>query len=189
MNRCDWCLSDEQYLKYHDEEWGVPVHDDRKQFEFLVLESAQAGLSWLTILRKRENYRLAYDNFEPEKVAAYDEEKIGELLLNPGIVRNRRKIEASVVNAQKFLEVQKEFGSFNAYIWKFVNNQPIVNSYERISEVPASSPLSDEVSKDLKKRGFHFLGTVIVYSHLQATGLINDHIDSCYRKRLCAEAE
>ena len=189
MNRCDWCLSDEQYLRYHDEEWGVPVHDDRKQFEFLVLESAQAGLSWLTILRKRENYRLAYDNFEPEKVAAYDEKKIGELLLNPGIVRNRRKIEASVVNAQKFLEIQKEFGSFDSYIWKFVNNKPVVNSYASISEIPASSPLSDEVSGDLKKRGFRFLGTVIVYSHLQATGLINDHIDSCFRKHLCAAEE
>lgn len=189
MNRCDWCLSDEQYLRYHDEEWGVPVHDDRKQFEFLVLESAQAGLSWLTILRKRENYRLAYDNFEPEKVALYDEKKVEELLLNPGIVRNRRKIEASIGNAQRFLEVQKEFGSFSAYLWKFVENRPIVNSYESISEVPASSPLSDAVSKDLKKRGFRFLGTVIVYSHLQATGLINDHIDSCFRKHTCAEAE
>lgn len=189
MNRCDWCLSDEQYLAYHDEEWGVPVHDDRKQFEFLVLESAQAGLSWLTILRKRENYRLAYDNFVPEKVAAYDEQKIQELLSNSGIVRNRRKIEASIGNAQRFLEIQKEYGSFDAYIWKFVNNQPIVNRYESISEVPASSPLSDEVSTDLKKRGFRFLGTVIMYSHLQATGLINDHIDSCFRKHLCVAAE
>jgi DNA-3-methyladenine glycosylase I len=189
MNRCDWCLSDGQYLKYHDEEWGVPVRDDRKQFEFLVLESAQAGLSWLTILRKRENYRLAYENFEPEKVALYDEKKVGELLLNPGIVRNRRKIEASIVNARRFLEVQKEFGSFSAYLWKFVENRPVVNSYESISEVPASSPLSDAVSGDLKKRGFRFLGTVIVYSHMQATGLINDHIDSCFRKSACAAAE
>lgn len=182
MNRCDWCQSDPIYVQYHDEEWGVPVHNDRKQFEFLVLESAQSGLSWLTILRKRENYRLAYDSFDPEKVAHYDEKKVEELLSNPGIIRNRRKIEASIVNAQKFLEIQKEFGSFDRYIWKFTNGKPVVNSYRSISEIPATSPLSDEISRDFKQRGFRFLGSITVYAHLQATGIVNDHIDSCFRK-------
>lgn len=188
MERCDWCKADELYIRYHDEEWGVPVHDDRKQFEFLVLESAQSGLSWLTILRKRENYRAAYDNFEPEKVAAYDENKIEELLQNAGIIRNRRKIEASIVNARRFLEVQKEYGSFDRYVWGFVDGKPVVNSYRSILEVPATSPLSDEISRDMKQRGFRFLGSVTVYAHLQATGVVNDHIDSCFRKQLCAEA-
>ena len=182
MNRCDWCKSDDLYIKYHDEEWGVPVHDDRKQFEFLVLESAQSGLSWLTILRKRENYRLAYDNFEPEKVALYDDKKIDELLTNPGIIRNRKKIEASINNARRFLEVQKEFGSFDKYIWGFVHGQPIVNSYQDGAEIPATSPLSDTISKDLKRRGFQFLGPVTVYAHMQATGIVDDHVDSCFRK-------
>jgi 3-methyladenine DNA glycosylase len=172
-------------MQYHDEEWGVPVHDDRKQFEFIVLESAQSGLSWLTILRKRENYRAAYDNFEPQKVAEYDDRKIGELLLNPGIIRNRRKIEASITNARKFLEIQKAFGSFDSYIWGFVNGQPVMNSYQAISEIPATSALSDEISKDLKQRGFRFLGSVTVYAHLQATGIVNDHVDSCFRKHHC----
>ena len=187
MNRCGWCTSDELYTKYHDEEWGVPVHDDRKHFEFLLLESAQAGLSWLTILRKRENYRLAYDNFDPEKVAKYGEQKINELLANPGIIRNRRKIESSIINANKFLEIQREFGSFDNYIWKFVNGKPVVNSFQTLAEIPATSALSDEVSKDLKRRGFHFLGSVTVYAHLQATGIINDHIDSCFRKQECGK--
>ena len=187
MNRCDWCKSDDLYMKYHDEEWGVPVHDDRKQFEFLVLESAQSGLSWLTILRKRETYRVAYDNFEPEKVAAYDNEKVNELLLNPGIIRNRRKIEASINNARKFLEIQKEFGSFDSYIWKFVNQQPVINSYQNISEIPATSALSDVISKDLKQRGFRFLGSVTIYAHMQATGIVNDHVDSCFRKHSCTQ--
>ena len=182
MNRCDWCKSDELYIKYHDEEWGTPVHDDRKQFEFLVLESAQSGLSWITILKKRENYRSAYDNFEPRKVALYDEKKINELLLNPGIVRNRRKIEASINNARRFLDIQKEFGSFDKYIWGFVNYQPIVNNYRSVTETPATSPLSDAISKDLKRRGFRFLGSVTVYAHMQATGIVDDHIDSCFRK-------
>lgn len=188
MNRCDWCKSEELYVKYHDEEWGVPVHDDRKQFEFLVLESAQSGLSWLTVLRKRENYRLAYDNFDPVKVALYDDKKTDELLSNPGIIRNRRKIEASIINARKFLEIQGEFGSFDRYIWSFVNRKPVMNSYQNISEIPATSALSDTVSKDLKKRGFHFLGSVTIYAHLQATGVVNDHIDSCFRKHSCTEA-
>ncbi len=181
MERCPWCGDDPLYTKYHDEEWGVPVHDERKHFEFLVLESAQAGLSWITILRKRENYRIAYDNFDPDKVANYSEEKINELLQNSGIVRNRRKIEASINNAKMFLNIQKEFGSFDNYIWKFVNYRPVINSWESISDVPATSTLSDEVSKDLKKRGFKFLGSTIIYSHLQATGIINDHIVNCFR--------
>lgn len=181
MERCPWCGDDPLYTKYHDEEWGVPVHDERKHFEFLVLESAQAGLSWITILRKRENYRIAYDNFDPDKVANYSEEKINELLQNSGIVRNRRKIEASINNAKMFLNIQREFGSFDNYIWKFVNYRPVINSWESISDVPATSTLSDEVSKDLKKRGFKFLGSTIIYSHLQATGIINDHIVNCFR--------
>lgn len=181
MERCPWCGKDELYIKYHDEEWGVPVHDDNKHFEFLVLESAQAGLSWLTVLRKRENYRKAYDNFEPNKVAKYDENKINELLQNPGIIRNRKKIDASINNAKAFLQIQKEFGSFDNYIWKFVDNSPVINNWNSISELPASSELSDKVSKDLKLRGFKFLGTTIVYAYLQATGVINDHLLDCFR--------
>ncbi|MBU5677649.1 DNA-3-methyladenine glycosylase I [Alkaliphilus sp. MSJ-5] len=181
MKRCSWCENDELYIKYHDEEWGVPVHDDNKHFEFLVLESAQAGLSWITILRKRDNYRKAYDNFDPVKVAKYDEEKINELINNPGIIRNRRKIEASVNNAQRFLEIQKEFGSFNNYLWGFINNETIKNEWDNISQVPANTDLSSKISKDLKKRGFRFVGSTIIYSYLQAAGLVNDHIKDCFR--------
>ena len=181
MKRCSWCENDELYTKYHDEEWGVPVFDDRKQFEFLVLESAQAGLSWLTILRKRESYRKAYDNFNPITVAKFDDRKIEELMKYEGIIRNERKIRASVNNAQRFIEVQKEFGSFSEYIWKFVDYKPIVNSWKSESEIPAKTELSEAISKDLKKRGFEFIGPVIIYSHLQATGLINDHIIDCFR--------
>lgn len=181
MNRCTWCENDELYVKYHDEEWGAPVHDDKKHFEFLVLESAQAGLSWLTVLRKRENYRKAYDDFDVNKVSQYDENKIQELMQNAGIIRNRKKIEASVNNAKSFIKIQKEFGSFDKYIWSFVNNNPVINNWNHISEIPAASQLSDKVSKDLKSRGFKFLGTTIVYAHLQATGLINDHLLSCFR--------
>lgn len=181
MNRCPWCGNDPLYIQYHDEEWGVPVHEDKKHFEFLVLESAQAGLNWLTILRKRENYRKAYDGFDAYKVAKYDEGKINELLQNEGIIRNRRKIEASVNNASRFLEIQKEFGTFDKYIWGFVDNKPVNNHPEDISQVPATSELSDEVSKDLKARGFKFLGSTIIYAHLQATGIINDHITSCFK--------
>lgn len=181
MNRCPWCGDDELYLKYHDEEWGVPVHDDRKHFEFLVLESAQAGLSWITILRRRENYRQAYDGFDPENVACYDDRKIEELMDNSGIIRNRKKIEASINNAKRFLEIVKEFGSFDKYIWSFVDYKPIKNHWKDISEVPPYSELSERVSKDLKKRGFKFVGPTIIYSHLQATGLINDHLVSCFR--------
>lgn len=181
MKRCDWCGSDPLYVAYHDEEWGVPVHDDRKLFEFLVLESAQAGLSWITILRKRENYRQAFDGFDPGKVARYDEEKIMELLSNEGIIRNRKKIEAAINNAQRFLEVQKEFGSFDAYIWSFVGGKPKINAWKTLQEVPATSPESDALSKDLKKRGFEFLGTTTCYAHMQATGMINDHLVDCCR--------
>jgi len=185
MIRCGWCESDDLYRAYHDEEWGVPVHDDRKHFEFLVLESAQAGLSWITILRKREAYRNAFDNFVAEKVAAYGEDKIQELMQNPGIIRNRRKIESAIINAQCFLQVQKEFGSFDRYIWDFVEGRPIVGHYETLEQVPAKTELSEMISRDLKKRGFRFLGPVIVYSYLQATGLVNDHLDSCFRKNCC----
>lgn len=182
MDRCEWANGNELLRKYHDEEWGVPVHDDRKHFEFLMLESAQAGLSWLTILKRREGYRKAYDGFDPEKIAGYGPDRIERLLRDPGIIRNRKKIEASVVNAAKFLEIQREFGSFDAYIWGFVHGKPVVNSYKSITEVPAVSPLSDAVAKDLKKRGFRFLGSVTVYAHLQAAGIVDDHVDSCFRK-------
>lgn len=181
VERCPWCGTDPVYVKYHDEEWGTPVHNDLKHFEFLVLESAQAGLSWITVLKKRSNYKSAYDDFDPIKVAAYSEEKISELLKNAGIIRNRRKIEASINNAKMFLNIQREFGSFDNYIWKFVNYKPLMNKWKDISEVPATSNLSDEISKDLKKRGFKFVGSTIIYSYLQATGLINDHIVTCFR--------
>lgn len=181
MKRCPWCGEDELYIKYHDDEWGVPVHDDRKHFEFLVLESAQAGLSWITILRKRENYRKAYDNFDPVKVSQYNETKINELLNNSGIIRNRKKIEASINNAKEFLKIQEEFGSFDRYIWNFVDNKPVQNKWQELSQIPATSELSHSVSKDLKRRGFKFLGPTIIYSHLQATGIINDHLTSCFK--------
>jgi DNA-3-methyladenine glycosylase I len=181
MQRCPWGFQDELLLKYHDEEWGVPVHDDRKHFEFLVLESAQAGLSWMTILRKRGNYREAYDFFEPERVAAYSQEKIGELLADPGIVRNRRKIESSINNARRFLEVQAEFGSFDAYIWRFVDFKPVLNAWTELSQLPAKTELSNRISEDLRKRGFTFVGSTIMYAHLQAIGIVNDHITSCFR--------
>ncbi|MCL2801642.1 MAG: DNA-3-methyladenine glycosylase I [Treponema sp.] len=181
MKRCEWCLGSEIYMKYHDTEWGVPVYDDKKHFEFLVLESAQAGLSWITILNKRENYRKAYDNFDPNKVARYTEAKKKKLLADAGIVRNRLKIEASINNAQRFLEVQKEFGSFSNYIWSFTKGKQVTGKWKKLSEIPASTDLSDKVSKDLKKRGFRFLGGTIMYSHLQATGIVNDHLMDCFR--------
>lgn len=181
MDRCSWCEKEEIYVEYHDKEWGVPVFDDRKQFEFIVLESAQAGLSWLTILKRRENYRKAYDDFDPVKVAQYDTEKLEELMNNAGIIRNRMKIEASINNAKRFLEIQQEFGSFSNYIWSFVNNKPIINKPASISEIPATTELSDTISKDLKSRGFKFMGSTIVYAHLQAVGVINDHVTSCFR--------
>lgn len=181
MKRCSWCESSDIYIKYHDEEWGVPVVDDTKQFEFLVLEAAQAGLSWITILKKRENYRTAYANFNPEAVAEFDDKKIEELMKFDGIIRNERKIRASINNAKRFIEIQKEFGSFSKYIWGFVNNKPIINSWNNDSEIPAKTELSETISADLKKRGFKFLGPVIMYSHMQATGLVNDHVRDCFR--------
>ena len=181
--RCPWCLSGELYMKYHDEEWGVPVHDDLKQFEFLTLESAQAGLSWITILKKRENYRAAFSGFDPEKVARYTPKKIASLLNDPLIVRTRLKIEAAVNNAQKFLEVQNEFGTFCDYLWNFVDGRPLVNAWKKMEDVPPNTELSDKVSKDLKERGFKFVGSTIVYSHMQAVGLVNDHLTSCFRYR------
>jgi DNA-3-methyladenine glycosylase I len=169
------------YRNYHDHEWGVPVYDDRVLFEFLILEGVQAGLSWHTVLKKRENYRKAYDGFDPVKVAAYDEQKIAGLLQNEGLIRNRLKIAASITNAQRFLEVQKEFGSFANYIWSFVDHKPIINHFESLKDLPATTPLSDKISKDLKKRGFKFVGSTIVYAHMQATGMVNDHLVNCFR--------
>lgn len=179
--RCNWCLKDDLYTHYHDTEWGVPVHDDRVLFEFLILEGVQAGLSWHTVLKKRENYRIAYNAFNPQQVARYDEAKMNALLQNSGLIRNRLKIAASVNNAKRFLEVQQEFGSFNNYIWGFVDHQPIVNHFEQLGDIPATTPLSDKISQDLKKRGFKFVGSTIVYAHMQATGMVNDHLVSCFR--------
>ncbi|MBW2058886.1 MAG: DNA-3-methyladenine glycosylase I [Deltaproteobacteria bacterium] len=181
MERCSWCGDDPLYVKYHDEEWGVPAHDDRRHFEFLVLEAAQAGLSWITILRKRANYRRAYDGFDPARVSRYDAGKIEALLKDGGIIRNRRKIEASVNNARRFLEIREEFGSFDEYIWRFVDHRPVINSWQSESEIPASTPLSGRISLDLKKRGFQFLGPTIVYAYMQAVGLVNDHVTGCFR--------
>jgi len=181
LERCPWCLKDEIYIRYHDEEWGVPVFDDRKQFEFLVLESAQAGLSWHTVLLKRENYRKAYYDFDSEKVANFTVKDIERLLNNSGIIRNRMKIEASITNARVFLEVSKDFGSFSKYIWGFVGGKPIVNGWNSLSEIPAETELSHRIGKDMKNRGFRFFGPKIVYAHLQAVGIVNDHIRSCFR--------
>ncbi len=180
-NRCAWAGSDPLYCEYHDKEWGVPVYDDRKHFEFLILEGAQAGLSWITILRKRENYRKLFADFDPVKVARFSEEKIEKILLDPGIVRNRLKVNAAVTNAKAFLKVQKEFGSFNEYCWQFVGGKPIVNKWKSMAEVPATSIESDKFSKDLKKRGFKFVGSTIIYAHMQAVGMVQDHIKGCFR--------
>ena len=180
--RCDWAdKGDKLYEKYHDEEWGVPIFDDQLIFEFLTLESAQAGLSWITILRKRENYRQAFANFNIKKVANYGEEKILQLLANEGIIRYRPKIEAAINNAQKFLEIQKEFGTFSNYVWKFVNKKPINNCWKNIKELPAKTIISEKFFKDLKLRGFKFLGPITCYAHMQAAGMVNDHIVSCFR--------
>lgn len=181
MIRCQWAGADPLYVAYHDLEWGVPVHDDRTIFEFLILEGAQAGLSWSTILKKRAAYRAAFDNFDPAVVAAYDEAKVAELLANPGIVRNRAKIASAIKNAQVFLAVQQEFGSFDAYIWQFVGGRVKQNSWQSLSEIPASTPESEAMSKDLRKRGFNFVGPTICYAHMQATGLVNDHVVDCFR--------
>jgi len=183
LNRCEWCLGNDLYVAYHDKEWGVPVHEDQKHFELLILEGAQAGLSWLTVLRKREAYREAFDNFDPVKVALYEQDKIDDLINNKGIIRNRLKIEASVKNARAFLSVQQEFGSFDRYIWNFVGGKTIQNSYTGLKELPAESEISRIISKDLKKRGFSFVGPTIIYAQMQATGLVNDHLKTCYRYR------
>jgi DNA-3-methyladenine glycosylase I len=180
MERCSWAKND-LAIAYHDAEWGVPLHDDRALFEFLVLEGAQAGLSWDTILRKRENYRAAFDNFDPLKVARFSDKKVAGLLENEGIIRNRLKIASAVSNANAFLAVQKEFGSFDKYIWGFVDGKPIVNSWKETGQVPAKTDVSDVISKDLKKRGFNFVGSTIMYAHMQATGMVNDHLVSCFR--------
>ncbi len=180
MKRCGWATN-ELAIAYHDAEWGLPLHDDRGLFEFLVLEGAQAGLSWDTILRKRENYRKAFDNFDPAKVAKYSEAKCAKLMLNEGIIRNRLKIASAVSNAKAFLKVQKEFGSFDKYIWSFVNRKPIVNKWTDIKQVPAKTDMSDKISKDLKTRGFNFVGSTIIYAHMQATGMVNDHLTACFR--------
>ena len=181
MNRCCWCGDDPMYVAYHDEEWGVPVYDDRTLFEFLILEGAQAGLSWSTILKKRAGYREAFDEFDPERVARYDGRKTAELLENPGIVRNRLKVASAVSNAQAFLELQRERGSFSDYIWSFVDGRPIQNSWRSLAVIPGKTPLAEEISKDLKKRGFRFVGPTIVYAHMQATGIVNDHLIDCFR--------
>lgn len=178
--RCHWCEGDELYMAYHDDEWGKPVFDDKTLFEFLLLETFQAGLSWITILRKRENFRCAFDDFDYEKIADYSEEKIQELLLDAGIVRNKLKVRSAVNNAQAFLKIQEEFGSFSKYIWGFVDGKPIQNTWETKEKVPATTPLSDKISKDLKKRGFKFVGSTVIYAHMQATGMVNDHVVDCF---------
>jgi len=179
--RCPWCLGFEQYIRYHDEEWGVPVHDDRTHFEFLILEGAQAGLSWSTVLKKRAGYARAFADFDVHKVARFTPRKIESLLRNPGIVRNRLKVQAAVTNARLFLKIQEEFGSFDSYIWSFVKNRPRVNRWKTLKDVPATTPESDALSKDLVKRGFKFTGSTVMYAHMQACGLVNDHLVSCWR--------
>ena len=180
--RCAWCEKDDLYRNYHDQEWGKPIYDDETIFEFLILESFQAGLSWYTILSKRENFRAAFDQFDYQKIAQYSEDKVEELIQNIGIIRNRLKILATINNAQKFMEVQKEFGSFSKYIWGFVNHEPIVNRPKTLKEVPATTEISDALAKDLKKRGFKFMGSTVVYAHMQATGMVNDHVEDCWIK-------
>lgn len=179
-NRCPWAGDSQIYIDYHDHEWGRPEHDDRKLFEMLILEGAQAGLSWITVLKKRDAYRKAFDLFDPEKIALYDELKIQELVNNPGIIRNRLKIQSTIINAKAFLEVVKKHGSFNQFIWTYVNNKPIVGNWKRIEDAPTTTPLSDQISKDLKKLGFKFIGSTIIYSFMQAIGMVNDHLTDCF---------
>jgi len=181
ITRCSWCGTDPLYTTYHDTEWGVPIYDDDKLFEFLILETFQAGLSWITVLRKRENFRKAFDNFDYKKIALYDDKKYESLLQNAGIIRNKLKIKATISNAKAFISIQKEFGSFSQYIWPFTNGKPIVNAFKTLSELPAKTALSDILSKDLKKRGFKFVGSTVIYAHMQATGMVNDHVTSCFR--------
>jgi len=184
--RCQWPGNDDLYIKYHDKEWGVPIHNDRKLFEFLILEGAQAGLSWITVLKKRQAYRAAFDRFDFNKVAHYNETKVKQLLNNSGIIRNNLKIRSAIRNARAFIEIRKEFGTFNKYIWQFVAGKPIQNHWKSLQELPAKTDLSDQISKDLKKRDFNFVGSTIVYAHMQATGMVNDHVVNCFRyKELC----
>lgn len=186
--RCEWAGNEQIYVDYHDNEWGRPEHDDRKLFEMLILEGMQAGLSWITILKKRENFRRAFDNFDPEKVAKYDDKKLAALLGNAGIIRNRLKLAAAVANARAFLEVRREFGSFDKFIWSYVGNTPIVNRPKTLADVPASTQLSDRISRDLKKRGFKFVGSTIVYSFMQAVGMVDDHVVSCFCRSRSGES-
>ena len=181
IQRCGWCEGDALYEKYHDTEWGVPLYDDQKQFEFLILETFQAGLSWITVLKKRENFRTAFDHFDYNKIAQYNDIKFQELIQNKGIIRNRLKIKAAITNAQAFLKVREEFGNFSDYIWRFVNGKPIKNQISNYNQLPANTPLSDTISMDLKKRGFKFVGSTVVYAHMQAAGMVNDHETSCFR--------
>ncbi len=183
VNRCKWVGNDPLYIEYHDKEWGVPVHDDKKLFEFIILEGAQAGLSWITILKRRENYRKAFADFDAGKVASFNEKKINELLTDPGIIRNKLKIQSAVTNAQAFLKIQEEFGSFDTYSWQFVGGKCKVNKLKTMNEIPATSKESDALSKDLKKRGFKFVGSTIIYAHMQAVGMVNDHTMDCFRYR------
>lgn len=180
-NRCPWCLGNPLYKAYHDEEWGVPVYDDATLFEFLILETFQAGLSWITVLRKRENFRKAFDHFDYHKIANYKQHKIDDLLQDAGIIRNKLKVNATVTNAQAFIKIQDEFGSFSKYIWGFVDGKPIKNACKSMQDVPATTAISDILSKDLKKRGFKFVGSTVIYAHMQATGMINDHVMDCFR--------
>ena len=180
-HRCGWCIGDPLYEKYHDEEWGVPVKDDETLFEFLMLETFQAGLSWITVLRKRENFRIAFDNFDFNTISNYSEEKLENLIQDTGIIRNKLKIKATVTNAQAFIKIREEFGSFSKYIWNFTNGNPIINELTHYKQAPANTPLSDQISKDLKKRGFKFVGTTVIYAHMQATGMVNDHEVGCFR--------
>jgi DNA-3-methyladenine glycosylase I len=182
LTRCGWCNSSELYQKYHDEEWGVPVYEDTKLFEFLLLETFQAGLSWITILNKRENFRAAFDAFDYKKIATYSEDKIQDLLQDAGIIRNQLKVRSAVSNAIAFMKVQEEFGSFSKYIWGFTDGKPIINNRRNLGEVQATTPLSDAISKDLKKRGFKFVGSTVVYAHMQATGMVDDHVVDCWKR-------
>lgn len=181
--RCEWVTDDPTYIQYHDEEWGVPVHDDQKHFEFLILEGAQAGLSWLTVLKRRQGYREAFANFDPERVAHFSDKKLEQLAQNPGIIRNKLKIKAARTNAQVFLNIQKQYNSFDRYIWQFIGNEPKINSWETADQVPSTTIESDYLSKDLKKRGMSFVGSTIIYAHMQACGLVNDHTTNCFRHK------
>lgn len=187
LTRCKWCGDDPLYVDYHDNEWGVPVKNDHTLFEFLTLEKFQAGLSWITVLRKRDNFRIAFDNFDHHLISKYDDLKIERLMLNSGIIRNRLKIKAAITNAQAYLRIQEEFGTFSDYIWGFVDGKPIQNEFTSMSDIPANTLLSDKISKDLKKRGFKFVGSTVVYAHMQATGMVNDHVVGCFRHKEVAQ--